>query len=474
MVPKRLSAAFQGAITVLIAAGSPAAAQAGQDEDLDLIPQTVSEALRPARKEGKGRLSLQFFAEDEHQLDNRRGGVAPLPASYLPNWQNRFTFHSKADVRIHDNLNFSVTDRLNRLTDSYSNFPSGSAHNELNEAYLSWKAGGDNYLDAGRINLKSGAAAGFNPADFFKRDAVALRTSEDPLVLRDNRLGTVMLLAQSVQSFGSFTVAAAPQICASTGTFLADKTSFGLGLDHTNPYPRYQAKFNGSFKEINGELLYYNENGDSFGGAAVSRGIGDQTIAYAEWSGGRQYDIVGDALLYEGRRLGVDTEQYLASLPGGSVKRFRNQAAAGMSFTEKQKKRSTYLEYHYNEAAMGDRQWDYWYSGAYAALFPYNTSEALWSIRSHAQSMMEPSSRHQLFAYTQWQDAMITKLELVGLVQINPADASFFFMPMAKYYAAENVALTLTGYFYAGKHESEYGSINTSSVLKLAVTCYLL
>ena len=473
MVPKRLSAAFQGAVTVLIAAGSLAAAQAGQDEDLDLIPQSVSEALRPARKEGKGRLSLQFFAEDEYQVNGNRSSVVQLPASYLPNWRNRFTFYSKADVSMGESLAFSVTDRLNQLTDSYSNFPSGSTQNELNEAYLSWKIGGGNYLDAGRINLKNGVAAGFNPVDYFKRDAVALRTSEDPLVLRDNRLGTVMLLAQSIQSFGSFTVAAAPQIYASRGTFLTDKTSFGLGLEHTNPYPRYLARFNGSFKEINGELLYYNENGDSFGGAAVSRGIGDQTVAYAEWSGGRQYDIVGGTLLYDGRQLGVDTKQYLAGIPGGSVKRFRNQAAAGISFTEKEQKRSTYLEYHYNEAAMGSKEWNYWYSGAYAALFPYNTPEALWSIRSYAQSMMEPVSRHQLFVYTQWQDAMIPKLDLVGLVQINPADSSFFFMPMAKYSAAENVALTLTCYFYAGKPRSEYGSINTSRVLKFAVTYYL-
>ncbi|MDD2774031.1 MAG: hypothetical protein PHP45_10100, partial [Elusimicrobiales bacterium] len=290
MVPKRLSAALQGAITVFAALCGLTFAQAGQDDDLDLIPKSVSEALQPQRNVEKGRVSLQFFAEDEYQGNKNRSSVVQLPASYLPSWQNRFTFYSKADVRMHENLSFSVTDRLNQLTDSYSDFPSGSVQNELHEAYFSWKAGGENYLDAGRINLKSGVAIGFNPVDYFKRDAVALRTSEDPLVLRDNRLGTVMLLGQSIQSFGSFTFAAAPQISASTGTSLANGTSFGLGLERTNPYPRYLGKFNGSVNDINAELFYYNENGDSFGGAAVSRGIGDQTVAYAEWSGGRQYN----------------------------------------------------------------------------------------------------------------------------------------------------------------------------------------
>jgi len=477
MVPKRLSAALQGAITIFAAASCLAAAQAEQDDDLDLIPKSVSEALQPREKTEKGPWSLQFFVENEYQHNTNRSVVVPLPASYLPNWKNRFTYYSKAGLQMSESLNFSVTDRLNQLTDSYSpDFPSGIVQNDINEAYFSWRAGGENYLDAGRINLKSGVAIGYNPVDYFKEDAVSLRTSEDPLVLRDNRLGTVMVLGQSIQSFGSFTVAAAPQISASTGTFLANGSSFGLGLQHTNPYPRYLAKFNGSFKDINGELLYYNKNGDSFFGTAVSRGIGDQTVLYGEWSGGRQYNIISGALIYDGRELGIDVEKYIAQLPGNFPgdwkKRFRNQATIGVSFTEKEQKRSTYLEYHYNEAAMTNSEWNIWYAGYYS-IPPYSTAEALWSIRSYAQRMMEPASRHQLFLRTQWQDALINKLDLVGLVQLNPADASFFFQPMAKYYTSDNLAFTLTCYFYVGKPKSEYGSVNSANVSKFALTYYL-
>ncbi|MFA6583165.1 MAG: hypothetical protein WCS77_02615 [Elusimicrobiaceae bacterium] len=477
MVPKRFSAAFQRAIAIILAAGCFSVAQAGQDEDLDLIPESVSSALLPTPKAGKGPLSLQLFTEDEYQYNSNRSVVVPLPASYLPDWKNRFTFYTKADVRAHKTLTFSVTDRLNQLSDSYSDFPSGVVQNDLNELYVSWQAGGENYLDAGRINLKSGVAIGFNPVDFFKKDAVSLRISEDPLVLRDNRLGTVMLRAQSIQSFGSITVAAAPQISAPPGTLLSDGSSFALGLQHTNPYPRYLAKFNGSYKDVNAELLYYNENADSFLGAAVSRGIGDQTVLYAEWSGGPQYNIIGGALVYDGQQLGVDTEKYVSFLPRDYDKRFRSQAVLGMSFTEKRYKRSTYLEYHYNGAGMDQTDWNYWYTGGYYAsqLAPFYDQPmlALWSIRSYAQRMMEPASRHQLFWRTQWQDAIIPRLDLVGLAQINPVDGSFFFQPMAKYYAGDNFSLTLTMYFYVGKPRSEYGSVNTANVSKFAVTYYI-
>lgn len=471
MVSKRLSAALQGGLALFALTGGLTPARAEQDDDLDLIPVAITQAV-PAAKTDKSPHSLQFFVEDEYQRNGNRSVVVPLPSSYLPEWKNRFTLYSKADVRLSQTLHLSVTDRLNQLSNSYTDFPSGTVQNDLNEAYVSWRVGGENFLDAGRINFKNGVAIGFNPVDYFKADAVTLRVSEDPLVLRDNRLGTVMLRAQSIQPFGSFTVAAAPQISAATGTFLAEGSSFGLGLNHTNPYPRYLAKFNTSAAEVNAELLYYNENGDSFAGAAVSRGVGDQTVLYAEWSGGQQYNIVGGALIYDTRMYGLDVEKYVSNLPGDCGKRFRNQAVVGLSFTERNSKRSTFVEYHYNEAAMNSTVWNYWYDGEYLSQFS-SVAEALWSIRSYAQSMQEPASRHQLFVRSQWQDALVSKLDLVGLAQVNPADASFFLQPMAKYYATDNLALTLTFYFYVGKPRSEYGSVNTANVSKFAVTYYL-
>ena len=45
----------------------------------------------------------------------------------------------------------------------------------------------------GRINVRNGAALGYNPTDFFRSGALRSVVSIDPNSLRENRLGTVML-----------------------------------------------------------------------------------------------------------------------------------------------------------------------------------------------------------------------------------------------------------------------------------------
>src|SRR5262249_56082061 len=73
---------------------------------------------------------------------------------------------------------------------------------------------GGAYRDGGRINLKSGVAIGFNPTDFFKTRAVVEPLSIDPAVLREDRLGTVMLRGQFVWRHGSVSAAFAPRVAS--------------------------------------------------------------------------------------------------------------------------------------------------------------------------------------------------------------------------------------------------------------------
>ena len=44
--------------------------------------------------------------------------------------------------------------------------------NDWREGFLSWEAVDNTYVDGGRINLKTGAALGYNPTDFFKTRSV--------------------------------------------------------------------------------------------------------------------------------------------------------------------------------------------------------------------------------------------------------------------------------------------------------------
>ncbi len=491
MVPKRVSASLQRRIDSYPCRGPIfaaclllcPAAFAGQDEDLNLIPQSASFLQNPPTPAPKSKWhSFKFFAEAEGQLyTNRDHVIVAVPDAYLPSWGSRLTLYGKADIRMLPSLSLTIVDRLNHLSDEHSNFPSGKVQNDLNEAYLSWNVFHEHYLDVGRINLKSGVAIGFNPTDFFKKNAVSIRISEDPLVLRENRLGTLMARWQSIIPLGSLTLAAAPGIPDRRGRWITDGTSGALWLQRTNPAPRYLAKVTASHKGFNSDLSYYNEDKNSFLGADLSHGIGDRWVMYGEWSGGRQYNIVTNALLDDAKIFGINAEPYTWVVPGDSRKRFRSQVATGFSFTESAHKRSTYVEYHYNEAGMRTKEWNYWYTAGYytsylndPALAPIYTRslETLWSIRDCAQRSMEPTSRHQLFVRNQWQEAFFKKLDLVNLFQINLQDGSFFAQPMGKYYLNDKIMLTLTLNFYIGPRKSEYGSINRWNATKLGITYF--
>ncbi|MEI7481221.1 MAG: hypothetical protein WCK75_02610 [Elusimicrobiota bacterium] len=482
MVSKRISSAFQRGLILAAALGlCRQSGLAGQDEDLDLIPDFIS-AAQPAAQPSSaaGGNSYKFLIEDEAQTNSKRHGVLlPLPDKYVPAWSNRFTFYGKADIRLTPSLSLNIVDRFNHLSDIHSAFPSGVAQNDLNEAYLSWNAYREYYLDAGRINLKSGVAVGFNPTDFFKKNAISLRTSEDPIVLRENRLGTVMARAQGILPFGTLTLAAAPEISDRPGRFITDRTSFALALQRTNARPRYLAKISSSYKAISSDLLYYRENSTSYLGANVSRSIGDSFVFYGEWSGARRYSLTTDALIYDAKLYGVDGTKYAYVVPGDSKRRFRNQAAAGFSYTESARKRSTFVEYHYNEAGMTNNDWGNWFLAGYAERlldFPELASvydqvnTVLWSIRDYAQRNTEPITRQQLFIRNQWQEAFTKKLDLANLLQLNSADRSFFLQSSAKYSLTDNMFLNLSIYFYAGSEHSEYGSINKWSAIKPGMT----
>jgi hypothetical protein len=72
----------------------------------------------------------------------------------------------------------------------------------VKEAYLSWQPTSDRVLDIGRVNLRLGAATGYNPTDFFKVAAIRLETSPEPESRRKNRMGSVMLRGQQLAAGG--------------------------------------------------------------------------------------------------------------------------------------------------------------------------------------------------------------------------------------------------------------------------------
>src|SRR5262249_41885115 len=150
------------------------------------------------------------------------------------------------------------------------------------------------YVDAGRINLKSGAALGFNPTDFFKTRAVVEPLSSDPSVLREDRLGTLMLRAQRIWTGGAMTVAYAPAVSNMSPIYSdIDLPSIDPSFDRTNARARLLVK--GSVNvatDFSPELLVYHEGDRTRFGLNLTRGIGQNVVAYAEWTGGADAGVI--------------------------------------------------------------------------------------------------------------------------------------------------------------------------------------
>jgi len=162
-------------------------------------------------------------------------------------------------------------------------------------------------------------------------------------------------------------------------------------------------------------------------------------------------------------------------------RKFRNQLAAGFSYATKNKQ-TTYVEYHYNEAGFSRQDWRDWFdTGAGAARLVNTPATAgtgqgilgqLWSIRGEAQNAQEPLSKHYLFIRTHWEDALVKKLDLTGIFQLNLVDGSFFTQPMAEYHLSNFLTLTLSLNFFVGSDRSEFGSMQKSGNIKGGFTYY--
>ena len=244
-----------------------------------------------------------------------------------------------------------VSDRLD------VNWLAGAAATEVNtlrEAYVSGRTDAG-LLDVGRVNVRSGVALGYNPTDFLRSDAVREIDSLDPDSLRANRLGAVMVRAQTLWSTGSVTALVSPR--------LADKPSdgpFSLDLGATNRQNRWSLGVSQRLTpDFNPQVLIY---GDAQGGVKAGLNmtylVNPATIAYVEWSGGRGPSVLSQSSVSSPSSVGHDAEIFASRL------------AAGLTYTTPWRLSVT-LEYEENSAALDRTQWDelrYGPAAAFSAL----------------------------------------------------------------------------------------------------------
>ena len=395
----------------------------------------------------------------------------PLPAPAPSDWENRTSFDIADQWNLGAHLTATLSDRFNLTEENAVGVASDHVvRNDFREGYITWEALTRTYLEAGRINLRNGIALGFNPTDFFKTRTLLDQASLDPSVVREDRLGMLMLRAQSIWAGGSASVAIAPKLYAPTPLTLGIPYGLGAKLDHTNAANRLLGSLNFDIADLSPQLLIYREGAQTFFGANLSHPIGQSVVAYAEWAGGTQQGLVAQALAY-----GIRTATLPADIPvlppSDTREAFRSDLALGASWSGAAKI-TLNLEYHYHQAGLSGQDVRNWFNAGSAQRNELPVTGELWYLRGFASDQQQPWVRQQLFLRADWIDALIPHLEISGFAFIDLYDASSLTQVSANYFLSD--AWTVGAYASAnvGNARSERGSAPQAASIIIRVLRY--
>ncbi len=462
------------------AATAPASPASAENKDLQLVPpelRAVQAGSGGAAAPGSAAAlaAQRLYLESAFTAESLRGaGAVPVPPPPPFDWQERVFFDVRKQWDVADGVAFSYSGRLNLRAENDIEAPNHeNVINDLREAYVSWQPFARSYLDLGRINLKSGVALGYNPTDFFKTRAVVEPLSADPTVLREDRLGTLMLRGQQVFERASLTAAFAPRVYSPSAIYTElNLPSLDPSLDRTNAANRVLIKGTANLSaNVSPELLYYREDGQSRFGANLTQNVGQRSIIYLEWSGGTQPNLIEQALLYA-RESGTLPAAAPLVLQPDPRRSFQNELALGASYTGTAEL-TLNLEYHFNQAAFTATDWRRWFAIGQGAAAGSPAAAELWYIRDYAADQQQPINRHSLFLRADWTDAMVPKLELSGFIDTDLHDGSSLLQLGASYYLSDHwtVGGLLIG--YAGGRRSDFGSLPLAATFMVQCTRYL-
>jgi hypothetical protein len=364
------------------------------------------------------------------------GGAGKLRGSESDFSIVRGSLDFRLDAKLAPGLRGVFSDRLD-LVDS-DGIPPGENLNTLREAYVSWARRDDQIFDLGRVNIRNGAAMGFNPTDWFKANALRSIVDPDPAVLRENRQGTVVLQAQQLWSDGSLSAAFSPRLSRS-----ADSATFALNVGATNPSNRYLVAGSYRFGDtFSPQLLVY-------GGADIppqmglnlSTVVGESTVVYGEVAVGKGTALIAQALAVPE----LDSRQ--------------QRAALGLTYSTPNKL-TVSAEVQYSSAGPNESQWQ--------AL----DASAQQQLLSTAQALQDLPSRSQVFVNAIWKDLFVRRFDVSGFlrqdIQTN-SQASW----LEGRYSWERVQLALQWQAYWGAQGSLYYAVPQRQTLQLVLRAYL-
>jgi opacity protein-like surface antigen len=462
------SSAIAGVLVALAAFG--AAAQ--ENKDLERIPEIVPAqppGIEASAPKSRTTRSGRFYVEDALTLTARRGDlVVPAPPPVAPSWQNRTSVDALKQFDLGEGLSATLSDRFNMYLQDDVNFPSRrSIRNDFREGYVTWEPRTRNYVEAGRVNVRNGVALGFNPTDFFKARTLVDQASLDPSVIRQNRLGTVMARGQAIREGGSASLSVAPKLESPAPISTTAQPSLNPSFDRTNGTNRVLLTASYDIGDLNPQALLYNERGRTKFGLNLSHQIGQSVVGYLEWAGGKQPNLIAQAVSY-GKLTGTLPPNAPTLPPADSAEKFRNDVAIGASWTSSTKI-TLNLEYHYHQAGLSNQDWKNWFDIGAANASRQPVTAELWYLRGFAGAQQQPLTRHQAFLRADWPDAFVVHLELTALAFVNLYDGSTLGQLSASYDVSD--AWTLRAYISAnlGAKRSERGSVPqaASAILQL-------
>lgn len=440
---------------------APATAWGG--DDADLIPEDVlgpqpkpapaPPAAVPATPPAKT-LRTKLFAEDAFSGWTSPRGVPVAYPSALPQWQNRTSLDAVIQWKAEPWLTLTLSDRLNVFEVDGQDFASAdTVRNDLREAAVTWEPTPRTYLEVGRINVRNGAALGFNPTDFFKTRTLVGQASLDPSVIRQNRLGTLMVRAQTLWTWGSASLAYAPKVANASPVNETNPVGIDPHFDATNAAHRVLCTLNFELLDLSPQLLGYFELHRSKVGANVTRTVGDAVVVYGEWAAGPEQNVITRANAF-GRDTGT-LPSVAPVLPNADTSTaWRNDVAAGFSWTVGTAV-TLNVEYHFHEAGFTRGDWGRWFDVGSAPGAPPPVTGSLWFVRGYASDQQEPVSEHQMFVRASWPRAFVPDLELSAFAFVSLLDGSVLSQFSASYYLSDSwtVSAYASGNFGGGRTE---------------------
>jgi len=364
------------------------------------------------------------------------GGAGKLRASDADFGILRGSVDFRLDVKLAPELRAVFSDRMD-LVDS-DGVPPGENLNTVREAYLSWARRDDQIFDLGRVNIRNGAAMGFNPTDWFKANALRAIVNPDPAVLRENRQGTVVVQAQQLWSEASLTAAFSPRLARSS-----DSATFALNAGATNPSNRYLVA--GSYKvgdTFSPQMLIY--GGVDIPpqvGLNLSTVIGESMVVYGEVAVGKGIPLTAQALAV------------------AQTNSRQQRATLGLTYTTSFNL-TVSAEAQYSSAGPNDTEWQ--------AL----DSSAQQQLLSTAQALQDLPSRSQGFLQALWKDLFVPRFDLSGFLRQDIETNSQAFWIEGRY-SWEKLQLALQWQAFTGAPGSLYHAVPQQQTLQLVLRAYL-